>query len=81
MTRRLDRPEEDIKLHLQSLCAPAHFDFNAQGAYSYEQALQIMRELRLPYTDAVSKWPAFAKEAGVNRTRIQRIELTHRLSL
>jgi len=52
MTRRFDRSRKTGKLHLQSLCALAHFDFNDPGAYSYEQAFQIMRELRLPYEDA-----------------------------
>jgi serine/threonine-protein kinase HipA len=58
MTRRFDRvkvkkdgKEEEKKLHVQSLCAIAHFDFNAPGAYSYEQAFQTIRELRLPYKD------------------------------
>ncbi|MCP4549976.1 MAG: type II toxin-antitoxin system HipA family toxin [bacterium] len=50
MTRRFDRPGNGEKLHLQSLCALAHFDFNQAGAYSYEQAFQVMRELRLPYS-------------------------------
>lgn len=31
-----------------SLGALAHFDFNRAGAYSYEQALLVMRQLRLP---------------------------------
>lgn len=52
MTRRFDRPRNKGKLHLQSLCAIAHFDFNDPGAYSYEQAFQTMRELKLPYNDA-----------------------------
>ena len=52
MTRRFDRPGGEAKLHLQSLCAMAHFDFNIAGAHSYEQAFQVMRELRLPYPDA-----------------------------
>ncbi len=51
MTRRFDR-QENQKKHMQSLCALAHFDFNATGLYSYEQAFQVMRELRLPYNDA-----------------------------
>ncbi len=51
MTRRFDRVGNASKLHLQSLCATAHFDFNAPGAYSYEQAFQTIRELRLPYKD------------------------------
>jgi serine/threonine-protein kinase HipA len=52
MTKRFDRIGSRRKLHLQSLCAIAHFDFNEPGVYSYEQAFQIMRELRLSYRDA-----------------------------
>lgn len=48
MTRRFDRPDATRKLHMQSLCAMAHFDFNTAGGYSYEQALLVMRELQLP---------------------------------
>ena len=48
MTRRFDRLEGGAKLHMQSLCALAHFDFNEAGAYSYEQALLTIRQLRLP---------------------------------
>ena len=33
---------------MQSLCALAHFDFNQAGAYSYEQAMQVIRALKLP---------------------------------
>ncbi len=51
MTRRFDRTPEGGKLHLQSLCGIAHFDFNQAGAYSYEQAFQIARRLRLLNTD------------------------------
>jgi len=46
MTRRFDRIAGN-KLHLQSLCALAHYDFNMPGAYGYEQALMIMRKLKL----------------------------------
>ena len=48
MTRRFDRTASGEKLHMQSLCALAHYDFNMAGAYSYEQALLVMRQLRLP---------------------------------
>ncbi|MGC1481025.1 MAG: HipA domain-containing protein [Chthoniobacterales bacterium] len=48
MTRRFDRTEEGGKLHVQSLCALAHYDFNRAGAYSYEQALLAIRQLKLP---------------------------------
>jgi len=52
MTKRFDRFGSRGKFHMQSLCAIAHFGFNEPGAYSYEQAFQVMRELRLPYRDA-----------------------------
>ena len=48
MTRRFDRLATGEKLHVQSLCALAHYDFNMAGAYSYEQALLVMRQLQLP---------------------------------
>ncbi len=48
MTRRFDRAADGGKLHMQSLCAIAHFDFNQAGAYSYEQAMQVIRQLGLP---------------------------------
>ena len=48
MTRRFDRLTSGKKLHMQSLCALAHYDFNMAGAYSYEQALQVIRKLGLP---------------------------------
>ena len=48
MTRRFDRLAGGEKLHLQSLCALAHFDFNEAGAYGYEQALLAIRRLQLP---------------------------------
>ena len=48
MTRRFDRTPDGGKLHMQSLCALAHYDFNLAGAYSYEQALLVTRQLGLP---------------------------------
>jgi len=48
MTRRFDRTRDGLKIHMQSLCALAHFDFNLAGAYSYEQALLTIRQLGLP---------------------------------
>lgn len=56
MTRRFDRTMNNGRLHMQTLCAIAHFDFNDPGAYSYEQAFQVMRELRLPYGDAAQQF-------------------------
>jgi serine/threonine-protein kinase HipA len=60
MTKRFDRTMDKGKLHMQSLCAIAHFDFNDPGAYSYEQAFQIMRELKLPYRDAEQQFRRMA---------------------
>lgn len=48
MTRRFDRPPGTPKLHMQSLAALAHLDFNQAGAHSYEQALLTIRRLGLP---------------------------------
>ena len=51
MTRRFDRTPDGRKLHMQSLGALAHFDFNTAGAHSYEQAFLVMRQLGLPMAD------------------------------
>lgn len=48
MTKRFDRLDTGEKLHMQSLCGLAHYDFNQAGAYGYEQALQVIRRLGLP---------------------------------
>ena len=47
MTRRFDRLANGSKLHMQSLGAIAHLDFNQPGANSYEQALMTIRRLGL----------------------------------
>ncbi len=47
MTKRFDRTDEGKKIHMQSLGALAHYDFNQAGAYSYEQVIQVMRKLKL----------------------------------
>lgn len=47
MTRRFDRDHQGKKIHMQSLAALEHFDFNLAGAYSYEQAFQTIRKLDL----------------------------------
>jgi len=51
MTRRFDRSASGQKLHMQSLAALRHYDFNAAGAYSYEQAVETIRLLDLPAYD------------------------------
>ena len=51
MARRFDRVKGD-KIHMQTLCGLAHYDFNMLHAYSYEQAFGVMRRLRLTYPEA-----------------------------
>ena len=53
MTRRFDRLADGDKLHMQSLAAMAHLDFNQAGAHSYEQAFDTMRRLGLPASATV----------------------------
>lgn len=55
MTKRFDRVNGK-KLHMQSLCGLAHYDFNMAGAYSYEQAFAVMRTLRLSKADAAEQY-------------------------
>jgi len=47
MTRRFDRTAEGEKIHMQSLCALAHYDFNAAGQYGYEQSMSVIQRLKL----------------------------------
>jgi serine/threonine-protein kinase HipA len=49
MTRRFDRTDEGDKIHMQSLCALRHFDFNEVSSFGYEQLFETLRLLRLPY--------------------------------
>jgi serine/threonine-protein kinase HipA len=51
MTKRFDRTGNGEKLHMQTLCAMMHFDFNRPYAYSYEQALQTIRRIDMPTVD------------------------------
>lgn len=51
MTKRFDRLDNGDKLHMQSLGALAHYDYNLAGAYSYEQAVQVIKRLHLPMRD------------------------------
>ncbi len=51
MTRRFDRSATGEKIHMQSLCAMAHYDYNMAGAYGYEQALMVIRRLGLSIED------------------------------
>lgn len=51
MTKRFDRANGE-KIHMQTLCGLAHYDFNILHAYSYEQAFSVMRQLHLTYPEA-----------------------------
>jgi serine/threonine-protein kinase HipA len=51
MTKRFDRVGIGNKLHMQSLGALAHFDYNQPLSYSYEQALNVMKRMGLPRVD------------------------------
>ncbi len=52
MTKRFDREHGKGKLHIQSFCALAHYDFNEINLFSYEQLFEAMRSMLLPYSDA-----------------------------
>jgi len=52
MTKRFDREDENEKLHVQSFCSLAHYDFNEITTFSYEQLFETMRAMMLPYSDA-----------------------------
>ena len=51
LTQRFDR-NNGKKIHMQTLCGMAHFDYRIHRAYSNEQAFNVMRALRLPYSAA-----------------------------
>lgn len=51
LTKRFDR-KDGRKVHMQTLCGIAHYDFRLLRGYSYEQAFNVMRALRLPYSAA-----------------------------
>ncbi|MCB1050672.1 MAG: type II toxin-antitoxin system HipA family toxin [Acidobacteria bacterium] len=51
MTQRFDRTPTGGKLHMQSLAALAHYDFNQALAHSYEQAFDAVIRLDLPMSN------------------------------
>ncbi len=52
LTKRFDR-SEGRKIHMQTLCGIAHYDYRLRRAYSYEQAFNVMRSLRLSFPEAL----------------------------
>ena len=53
MTQRFDRIGNGEKLHMQTLCAMAHYDYKKPGVYGYEDAFEIMRRLNLSKAQAI----------------------------
>lgn len=51
LTKRFDRINGE-KIHMQTLCGIAHMDYRLLRGYSYEQAFNVMRGLRLSYAEA-----------------------------
>ena len=70
MTKTL-RPSRTAaaKLHMQSLGALAHFDFNAAGAHSYEQALLVVRQLGLSMGAVEEQFPSDGLQHRGSQTR------------
>jgi serine/threonine-protein kinase HipA len=50
MTQRFDRGQNNIRHHIQTLCAMDHIDYRLKGANSYSQLFVVMRRLQLPYS-------------------------------
>ncbi|RUM98244.1 type II toxin-antitoxin system HipA family toxin [Pseudaminobacter arsenicus] len=55
MTRRFDRTDDGGRLHMQSLSALMHYDFNEPGAYSYEQAIRALRLVDASHEDVIQQ--------------------------
>lgn len=45
MTKRFDRTDDGDRIHIQTLQAIAHLDYNEAGAHSWEEALRITLQL------------------------------------
>ena len=55
LTKRFDRQDHE-KIHMQSLCGLAHYDYNLAGAYAYEQAFAVMRKLHLSKSEIAEQF-------------------------
>ncbi|MDR0876810.1 MAG: type II toxin-antitoxin system HipA family toxin [Treponema sp.] len=51
MTKRFDRTGAGEKIHMQTLGALAHYDYNEAGSHSYEEVFPIIRALDMPVED------------------------------
>src|SRR3546814_4616221 len=63
MTQRFDRTPDGKKLHMQSLCAMRHFDFNLAGPSAYSKLFR-----QIPFL-------VFAREPSKNRLPRRRLKL------
>jgi len=60
MTRRFDRLADGSKVHMQSLAALAHLDYNQPRAHSYEEAFFAMRRLGLSMAEVEEQFRRMA---------------------
>jgi len=51
MTQRFDRTHTGKKLHMQSLAALCHYDYDDPASYSYEQAMLAIRQISAQVTE------------------------------
>ena len=52
MTKRFDRTDDGDKIHTATLCALDHADYKKPGEYSYAEALNVFRALKLGRREA-----------------------------
>lgn len=68
MTRRFDRTDDGARVHVLTLCAMAHMDFNQPNTHDYAQYLQVFHQLDLgPDALAQAFTRAAFNVAAVNR--------------
>lgn len=48
MTRRFDREDNNVRHHMQTLCAMAHIDYKKKSTNSYAQLFMTIVDLKLP---------------------------------
>jgi serine/threonine-protein kinase HipA len=49
MTRRFDRATNNVRHHIQTLCAFNHLDYKKKGTNAYAQLFECIAQLQLPY--------------------------------
>ena len=52
MTKRFDRTDDGERIHTATLCALDHADYKKPGEYSYAEALNVFRALKLRRREA-----------------------------